>query len=101
LAKTYVFDLDGTICEERATFEKFLAAPIKEMIDLVNQLYSRGCRIIIYTARSWGEFAITEKWLKENNVKYDILMCGKPIYDVWVDDRCCNPEDFKKDFNDF
>lgn len=96
--KTYAFDLDGTICEERPTFEKSLAAPIKEMIDLVNNLYHQGNRIIIYTARSWGEFAVTEKWLKEKNVHYDILMCGKPVYDIWVDDRCCNPQDFIKSF---
>ena len=43
--KTYAFDLDGTICEERPTFEKSLAAPIKEMIDLVNNLYHQGNRI--------------------------------------------------------
>ena len=86
--KTYVFDLDGTLCEERYTFEKTLAAPIIDMIELVNRLYKEGNRIIIYTARGWGEFAITEKWLKDNNVSYHLLMCGKVIYDVWIDDRC-------------
>jgi len=96
MSKIYVFDLDGTICEERKTFEKSLAAPKQDVIDLVNKLFDDGNTIIIYTARSWSEFKITEHWLKEKDVKYNVLMCGKPIYDVWIDDRAMNVEDIDK-----
>lgn len=90
MSKIYVFDLDGTICEERKTFEKALAAPKQDIIDVVNDLHDNGHRIIIYTARGWGEYVITEHWLKTNNVKYHMLMCGKIIYDCWIDDKALN-----------
>jgi len=94
MSKIYVFDLDGTLCEERKTFEKSLANANKYIIGKVNSLYDDDNTIIIYTARSWSEFKMTEYWLKENNVKYHILMCGKVIYDYWIDDRAINVNDF-------
>src|SRR5579884_3638809 len=90
MAKTYVFDLDGTLCDERKTFEKILAAPKLDVIAIVNKLFDTGHHIIIYTARSWAEYKTTEYWLQQNNVRYNQLMCGKPIYDVWIDDRALN-----------
>lgn len=95
--KKYVIDLDGTLCEERPTFEKHLAKPIHDVIRKVNHLYKNGDQIIIYTARGWAEFASTENWLKENGVKYHVLLCGKPIYDKWIDDRAVNVHDWGTD----
>lgn len=95
-AKTYVFDLDGTLCEERKTFEKSLAAPKLDIIEIVNRLYRAGHTIIIYTARGWMEYKMTEHWLKTHNVNYNVLMCGKPVYDVWIDDRALNVLDINK-----
>ena len=94
--KTYVFDLDGTLCSEEKTFEKYLAKPNPDMIALVNKLYEQN-KIIIYTARGWAEYNITQRWLEDNDVKYHILMCGKPIYDMWIDDKCCSPEEILKE----
>jgi hydroxymethylpyrimidine pyrophosphatase-like HAD family hydrolase len=91
--KRYVFDLDGTLCEERPTFERSLSQPITTMIEFVNCLYDHGHRITIYTARSWAEYEMTEHWLKANSVRYHTLLCGKPIYDTWIDDRAINVKD--------
>jgi hydroxymethylpyrimidine pyrophosphatase-like HAD family hydrolase len=91
----YVIDLDGTLCEERSTFEKCLAAPFQSAIDKVNRLHDEGHFIIIYTARGWAEFKATEDWLRKHDVRYHVLMCGKPHYDVWVDDRACNAKDWQ------
>lgn len=93
-SKKYIFDIDGTICCESPTFEKCLASPIPKMINIINTLYDQGNQITLYTARGWAEYKMTEKWLKDNNVKYHMLMCGKVLYDVWVDDRAANAEDF-------
>ena len=87
-----VFDIDGTICNESPTFEKSFALPKEEMIKLVNECYDKDIFVILYTARSWAEYKMTEKWLQENKVKYNLLMCGKPNYDLWIDDRCLNPK---------
>lgn len=94
--KRIVFDIDGTLCEERETFERGLAQPKKEIIELVNEVYAQGVFVILYTARSWSEYRITETWLKGNGVHYNLLMCGKPVYDLWVDDRSVNPNNIEK-----
>jgi hydroxymethylpyrimidine pyrophosphatase-like HAD family hydrolase len=92
----YVFDLDGTICEERPTFERSLAAPNVEIINVINDLYIKGHFIIIFTARSWAEYTMTKEWLIENKVNHNILMCGKIIYDKWIDDRAINVKNIKE-----
>jgi hypothetical protein len=94
--KTYVFDLDGTICEEKRTFERCLAKPNTNVIKIINELFLNNNAIIIYTARGWSEFEMTKRWLEDNNVKYNLLMCGKIIYDHWIDDRAINIKDFIK-----
>lgn len=47
---TYVVDLDDTICfTENRDFEN--STPNKPVIDKINELYDKGFKIIIYTAR--------------------------------------------------
>ena len=112
-------DLDGTICEEKPTFEKSLAEPmfLKPPINLknlcgynfvtsnsvhfVNTLYKLGHTIIIFTARSWSELPMTLEWLKKHKVQYHTVVCGKPVYDVIVDDRSkTNLLDFIKELGE-
>jgi len=94
--KKYVFDIDGTICSEGPAQERIFASPEGKIIKLVNNLYKQGHFIILYTARSWDQYKITEHWLKTHKVNYHTLICGKPIYDHWIDDRCINVNDVKK-----
>ena len=88
--------MDGTLCEEVPTFEKSMAQPKHEVIEFINKLYAFGTHIIIYTSRGWAEYRMTKKWLNNFNVKYHQLICGKPIYDVWLDDKSIKPEEQKK-----
>ena len=55
--------------------------------------YDEGHTIIIYSARTWMEFEMTTAWLKEHKVKYHQLIMGKPIGDVWIDDRALQFKD--------
>ena len=121
-------DLDGTICEEKRTFEKGFAKPLScpsfsqnfkvnnsfgqlitlipanediTTIDIVNTLHLMGHTIIIFTARSWAELPMTLKWLEEYEVKYHTIVCGKPVYDVLIDDRSkTNLLDFIKELGE-
>jgi hydroxymethylpyrimidine pyrophosphatase-like HAD family hydrolase len=89
--KKFVFDIDGTICEEGPAQERIFSQPKNETIEFINKLYSQGHMIIIYTARSWDQYKITTHWLKNNNINYD----------YWIDDRCVNVDDlidFKNNF---
>lgn len=87
-----IIDLDGTICTEERQFSRCLAKPKEGAVEAVNGLYDAGHIIIIYTARTWAEYEMTVNWLKENGVKYNQLFMGKPVGDVWIDDRAitCN-----------
>ena len=53
----YVFDIDGTICSHASSKTTYKEAkPIKSRINRINELSSRGHRIILYTARGMRTF---------------------------------------------
>jgi len=85
--KRIVIDLDGTICQELPTFDRSLAKPKPGAVETINKLHDAGWFIIIYTGRGWAEYKMTKYWLDAAGIKYDVLLCAKPIYDIWLDDR--------------
>lgn len=82
-----IIDLDGTICTEERQFSRSMALPLNNAVESINNLYDNGNIVIIYTSRSWQEYEMTEHWLKINGVRYNQLVMGKPIGDIWIDDR--------------
>lgn len=106
--KTYVFDIDGTICTlTDGQYEN--AKPIPKRIELVNRLYDEGKTIIFQTARGMGRhsnnsalaieefYDFTINQLESWDVKYHKLFLGKPAADVYVDDKGIRDEDFFRD----
>ena len=103
--KTYVFDIDGTICT-LVEGDYSEALPIVERIQKINSLYSSGNYIIFQTARGMGRFKnnkekaistfydFTIKQLNDWGVKYHELHLGKPAGDIYVDDKGIKDEDF-------
>jgi uncharacterized HAD superfamily protein len=82
-----IIDLDGTVCSEERTFERALACPHEGAMEAVNRLFDAGHTVIIYSARGWGEYRMTKDWLDRHGFKYHSLVLGKPVGDVWIDDR--------------
>ena len=101
---TIVIDLDDTICFTRnRDFENSIQNEL--VINKMNELYNKGWKLIIYTARGAKSCKtleerekkyrnITEKWLKKNNVKYTELLFGKMNADYYVDDKNLSIEEF-------
>ena len=102
---TYVFDIDGTICTNTdGRYEN--AQPFTERINFINKLYDEGNKIIFFTARGMNTFQgdiikvkaayrdLTEKQLKQWNVKYHYFLLGKPSADLYIDDKGVKDEDF-------
>jgi phosphoglycolate phosphatase-like HAD superfamily hydrolase len=85
--KTAVIDMDGVICDERPTFERSLASPIQGARELLLRLHDEGWTIIIHTARSWSEYAMTKRWLFDHDIVFNELIMGKPLATILVDDR--------------
>jgi len=105
MSKTYVFDIDGTICEtNNSDYES--STPIQDRINKINELHEQGHKIIFLTARGMGRSAnssayayaafesLTKSQLDSWGVKYHDLFLGKPSGDIYVDDKGCKDEDF-------
>jgi glycerol-3-phosphate cytidylyltransferase len=97
----YCFDLDETLCFRNSNSDSYKnARPDQIMIDHVNKLYSCGNKIVIFTARgsssgiNWKD--ITENQLLKWGVSYSELIMGKPSYDIIIDDKAINSEDYRK-----
>ncbi|VVC02137.1 Uncharacterised protein [uncultured archaeon] len=96
--KTVCFDLDGVVCSQTGG-DYGSASPNKDAISLINGLYEKGNRVVIYTSRFMGRnnsdvikthkegYDFTVKQLKSWGVKFHELSMGKPRYDLVVDDK--------------
>lgn len=93
----YMVDIDGTICRSiRADYAT--AVPMKDRIEKINRLFDEGHEIHYWTARGgttgldWSD--LTKQQLDTWGCKYTSLKMGKPSYDMWIDDRAINSEQF-------
>lgn len=90
-------DIDNTIMETKGEdYEN--STPIIDRIQKINALYDAGNTIVYWTARGsgsgidWSE--LTKKQLDESGTKYHELKMGKPVYDIFIDDKSVNSEIF-------
>lgn len=101
-------DIDDTICTYLSRdfggnpFSYAEAIPMRGNIKTINKLYDFGHTIIYWTARGtvtgkdWKE--VTEKQFNEWGVKYHELKFGKPVYDLFIDDKNITAELFFKNY---
>jgi hypothetical protein len=93
----YYIDIDGTICITEGT-NYTTAIPIPNRIQEVNKLYEDGHTVVYWTARGTGSgtdlYALTLKQLKGWGCKFTTLKTGKPVYDLFVEDRSMHPDNF-------
>ena len=96
----FVIDIDGTLStNSNGNYKTHI--PYYDRIARINRLYDSGNVIILYTARGttsgkdWSDLTI--KQLKYWGVKYHKLLFGKLQYDIWIDDKAVNANDFFKE----
>ena len=102
-------DIDETICHYGDKFQKHArvgaidystAIPYPERIEKINKLFDQGKTIVYWTARgsrtgiNW--FQLTLKQLNDWGCKFTELRLGKPNYDLFIDDKNINSEEFFK-----
>jgi hypothetical protein len=106
--KTYVIDIDGTICTngDCASCKYEGSTPIPERIEKINALYEQGNIIKYFTARGMGRYkddadqatakfySLTKMQLDIWGCKYHELILGKPSGDIYIDDKGMNANDF-------
>ena len=93
----FCFDLDNTICKTNGLDYKN-SEPYPNVIKKINSLYKKN-KIIIFTARYMGRsngdinlamemgYQSTKIQLEKWRLLYHELLFGKPVYDVFVDDK--------------
>lgn len=98
------FDLDNTLVTyPEIPGDYSTVKPIKKMIDLLLFFKRSGHEIIIYTARRMETHKsnigkvikdialVTFSTLEKFGIPYDEIIFGKPIADIYIDDRAVNP----------
>ena len=93
----YIVDIDGTIFNtEGNDYEN--STPILERIAHINSLFDQGNEIHYWTARgsSSGKdhLPLTIKQLNQWGCKYTTANVGKPVYDIWIDDKAQNDKSY-------
>tara|TARA_R110002051_G_scaffold275653_3_gene336618 strand:+ start:1579 stop:1935 length:357 start_codon:yes stop_codon:yes gene_type:complete len=93
-------DIDGTIVPTREQTQKYEdLVPFDNAVTVIQQLKKKGHIIILLTARHMatcnnniGEIVAKQgniliPWLNKWKIPYDELHFGKPLADIYVDDR--------------
>lgn len=81
-------DFDGVLA--RNTWPSpALGEPDPDAIEMVKHYYSRGCEVIVFTARPASHHERIRQWLAENSIFYAVYDVTniKPVASVYVDDR--------------
>ena len=96
-------DIDDTICyydfeRNGKAVDYSLAKPHKDRIEKINKLYNDGKTIIYWTARGtktgkqWFHLILNQ--LNNWGCKFHELRLGKPYYDLFIDDKNINSDNF-------
>jgi hypothetical protein len=101
----YIFDIDGVICDTKNKEYK-KSKPYQDRIQKINKLYDSGHTIMFHTSRGMLKgtnrrdlaeskfWLFTAKQLDGWGVKYHNLVLGKPIGDVYIDQKGLENENF-------
>jgi hypothetical protein len=116
--KTVIFDLDGTLADiterklraikesdEKMNWSELfnpenisLDKPNTPVIAAFNAMKAAGYRMVIFSGRADSTKEVTEKWLRENGIEYDLLRMrpAKPplmfkkdddLKEMWLDEE--------------
>ncbi len=77
LPKTWIFDLDGTLLKHNGYKTDSGDVVIPEAKDFLNRLDVND-RVIILTARPLSSREQTETFLKQNGIRYDLILWDMP-----------------------
>ena len=93
-------DIDETICNTHESRDYSLSIPMNNRIEKINNLYDQGHTIVYWTARGstsgldWTD--LTTSQLSQWGAKYHEVKLGKPHYDLFIDDKNVQADEFFK-----
>ena len=96
--KIYV-DVDDTICKTvNGNYNE--SVPHYDRIEKINKLFDKDNTIVYWTARGSNSginwFDLTLNQLNKWGCKFHELRLGKPSYDLYIDDKSINSDEYFK-----
>lgn len=102
-------DIDGTICKNKKDDQSYIDVdPIENAVKSIQNYKENGHYIILYTSRGMKTYnnsigritaingPILIEWLKKHNIPYDEIIFGKPLADIYIDDKAITFENWEK-----
>ena len=87
LPKTWIFDVDGTIVKHNG----YLLDGYDTLLDGVKEFFDNipdEDRIVLITARRDSNMEYLEKFLEQNEIRYDVILTDMPVGErILVNDR--------------
>ena len=97
-------DIDDTICfRNTSELDYTKSVPYRDRIQKINKLFDEGNTIVYWTARgtktgiNW--FRVTYDQLIAWGCRFTELRMGKPNYDLFIDDKNINSDEYFKDIS--
>lgn len=85
-------DFDGVI------FDKSKGCDIPGAVRAIRTIYDQGHEVTVFTNRPDYDYSSVKGLLESYGVPYHRLICGKPSYDVFIDDRSMRFEGWDKEY---
>lgn len=80
-------DWDETLCHNTGLPDFIPTELLPGAKEAVEKIVSMGFQPVVYTARPWSEFHLIRDKVKEYNLPIKMIICGKPLMRLIVDDR--------------
>ncbi len=86
-SKVACIDIDGVICRisDDGDYDKCELMP--GVCEALWVMKEKGWTIILHTGRHILKMEVTKNWLSRNEVPYDHIQFGKPVADIYIDDK--------------
>lgn len=107
---TLIVDIDGTLCDIKASGQNYAdLIPKQAMIRKLREYQKKGYRILLFTSRNMNTFKnnvgqinkhtapVLLEWLSKWDIPYDEILFGKPWprkRGFYIDDRTVRPDEF-------
>jgi hypothetical protein len=72
--------------------------PMRAAVATLQGFKDKGHEILIFTAENDYKRNSIKKFLDNHEIPYDDLQCGKPYYDIFIDDHSSKFEGWEKDY---
>lgn len=87
-------DLDGTLADSNWSPDNPHAPigdPIPQNVKKALDLHARGMKLWIHTSRPSSDYEQIEAWCEHHGIPVKGIICGKPLFAVYIDDRNVDP----------